>query len=270
MIFAKIFSAMFDGSMYGAGADVFAVWVYLLAKCDYTGHIEVNARKIAGDIGTSVESVDKAIAYLEQPDPRSRSTNEEGRRIVREGQFLYRIVNFETYRDMRDAEAKREYDRNYQRKRYQERKTSSRKTYEKTRDSSHIDKDLDKEKPSTTLVNSPSESTPLVGGVARVVETWNRITGGKLPRVAKVTSKRERVIKARLKEQGWLEDFETACAYVSESDFYLGKNDRGWTATIDFLLRPNKAAELAEKSSVPAVTIPAESGGFDNELKKLF
>jgi hypothetical protein len=146
MIFAKIFSAMFDGSMYGAGSDVFAVWTWLLTKCDYTGHIEVNARKLAGEIGASVEAIEKAIAFLEKPDPYSRGKEEDGRRIVREGEFLYRIVNYESYRDIRDAESKREYDRTYQRKRYAENKTSSRRIYEKTRDSSHIELDRERDK----------------------------------------------------------------------------------------------------------------------------
>ena len=41
------------------------------------------------------------------PDPNSRSEVEEGRRLVRQGQFLYRLPTFEHYQRARDHEARK-------------------------------------------------------------------------------------------------------------------------------------------------------------------
>lgn len=84
----------------------------------------------------------------------------------------------------------------------------------------------------------------------QVVESWNTITSGKLPK-AKLTTKRRDLIRTRVKEDGWLDDFKAACAYVVKSAFHLGQNDRGWVATLDYLLQAGKATELAEKSTAP-------------------
>lgn len=84
-----------------------------------------------------------------------------------------------------------------------------------------------------------------------IIDFWNAATYKKLPQ-AKSTTKRKQLIKTRLREPGWLNDFQAACRYVADTAFYRGDNERGWVASIDFLLRPDKATELAEKAAQPA------------------
>lgn len=92
------------------------------------------------------------------------------------------------------------------------------------------------------------------GGAAQVVEIWNaRVEGTNLPK-ARATPKRSRVILARLKEPGWLDDFREALASIRSSEWHRGGNDRGWIATIDYLLQAGKATELAEKARTKPVT----------------
>ena len=88
---------------------------------------------------------------------------------------------------------------------------------------------------------------------SEVVTIWNTVTAGKLP-TAKLTPKRQALIKTRLKEPGWLPDFRAACAYLAESSWHQGNNDRNWIATLDFILQAGKATELAEKATQPAKT----------------
>jgi hypothetical protein len=85
---------------------------------------------------------------------------------------------------------------------------------------------------------------------AVVITIWNTLTAGKLPQ-AKSTLKRQTVIQTRLKEPGWLPDFRAACAFLAETPWYTGANDRGWVATIDYALQAGKATELAEKATQP-------------------
>jgi hypothetical protein len=53
----------------------------------------------------------EVIDYLCQPDPDSRNTAHDGRRLVREGSFQYFVPSHEHYRKMQSMEDRREYNR---------------------------------------------------------------------------------------------------------------------------------------------------------------
>ena len=110
--------------MYGAGPDVFAVWGYTIANA-VDSQVELNAAYLAPLIGTTVERVQAAIAYLCASDPRSRSKGEEGRRLVPEGEFAYRVPNHDRYRRLRDERDRREYMRTYQQARRARRRVAA-------------------------------------------------------------------------------------------------------------------------------------------------
>lgn len=113
-MFCKFFATAFEGSMYGAGADVFAVWTYVLSHTMYS-RVEINPEAVAPKIGMTVEAVEAALRYLEMPDKRSRSKEHDGRRMVKEGEFAYYIPNHRTYLDIKDNEDLRVYNARKQR-----------------------------------------------------------------------------------------------------------------------------------------------------------
>lgn len=114
------------------------------------------------------------------------------------------------------------------------------------------------------LMNSPveqSKGTSAARAAARVVDLWNQIAVPRgLPK-ARLTAKRERAIGTRLREAGWLADFERACAHVAATPFYRGVNERGWVATLDFVLQAGRATELAERAQVPTIDEAEPAGG---------
>ncbi len=118
-MYGRVFEQMYEGSMMGAGMNVFSLWNYMLIKAR-RGVVEVNpelvAYKLAGAdrISDTVKEVEAALEYLMQPDPKSRSSAEDGRRIIKEGQFQYRIVNWEHYENIRNEAEKRAYNRQAQ------------------------------------------------------------------------------------------------------------------------------------------------------------
>jgi hypothetical protein len=57
-----------------------------------------------------------------------------------------------------------------------------------------------------------------------------------LPQAARMTPDRERRIAARLKDYG-IEGWQRALANIEKSSFLTGTNDRGWRASLDFLLQ---------------------------------
>lgn len=109
-MYGKFFASAFTGSMFGAGADVFSVWGYVIAHA-VAGRVELNPRMLAASIGAPVERMELAIEFLCSPDPHSRNPAEEGRRLVLDGAYQYRVTSHEIYRGMQTEEHRREYNR---------------------------------------------------------------------------------------------------------------------------------------------------------------
>lgn len=109
-MFGKHFESMYEGSMYGAGVNVFAVWGYVIAKAQRS-RVELNPRKLADTLGGSVKEIEEAIGYLCKPDAESRFKEHNGRRLVKEGEFQYFVPSHEYYRSIKSEEHRREYNR---------------------------------------------------------------------------------------------------------------------------------------------------------------
>jgi hypothetical protein len=77
------------------------------------------------------------------------------------------------------------------------------------------------------------------------LDAWNGYCGT-LPKAQKLSEKRKRQIRSLLKENEDLTYWETVIKRLASSDFCTGKNDRGWTANIDFLLRPDTHLKIME------------------------
>jgi hypothetical protein len=111
-MYGKIYAQMFTGSMYGIGPVPIAVWAYVLANTRADHRVELNPRPLADAIGnTTAGEVQEAIDVLSSPDPGSRSQDHDGRRLIQEGQYMYFVPSHERYRNMKNAEDLREYNR---------------------------------------------------------------------------------------------------------------------------------------------------------------
>jgi hypothetical protein len=109
-MYGKFFKSTFTGSMCGAGADVFAVWGYVIAN-KVKSAVELNPVVLSGLIGMTPDRVSAAIDHLCKPDPNSRNPAHEGKRLVREGVFQYFVVSDDIYAAIRDEDSRREYNR---------------------------------------------------------------------------------------------------------------------------------------------------------------
>lgn len=68
----------------------------------------------------------------------------------------------------------------------------------------------------------------------------------KLPPVQKLSDTRKKHLKARLKDCGGIEGWKSAVYKLESSDFCKGKNDRGWKADFDFIIRESSFIKLME------------------------
>ena len=109
-MYGKHFESMYDGSMYGAGIAVFAVWGYVIAHTRRS-RVELNPRKLSDTLGGTQEEIVAAIEFLMAPDPNSRHKEREGRRLIKEGEFQYFVPAWEDYQTIRNEDGRREYNR---------------------------------------------------------------------------------------------------------------------------------------------------------------
>ena len=78
----------------------------------------------------------------------------------------------------------------------------------------------------------------------RIKDIYNQFCTN-LPQVQKITEKREKAIDKFLKEFTE-EQFIEICILANSTDFLIGKNEKGWKADFDFLMRIDKATNILE------------------------
>lgn len=104
--------------MVGAGAIVFAVWGYVIAKHmpdrEYGSVVTLNPKVIGPILGEAPEAITDAIDYLCAPDPGTTTPTAKGRRLIKIAPFEYQVVNGAKYRAIRDEETRKQQNREAQ------------------------------------------------------------------------------------------------------------------------------------------------------------
>ena len=117
-MYAKVFTSMWDGSLHGH-LEASAVLMALVTLCNADGVIDMTPEAISGRTGWPIDFIRKGIGELEAPDFRSRTPDDEGRRIVRldsHREWGWIIVNYRKYRQMSDPDVIRNQTRERVRK----------------------------------------------------------------------------------------------------------------------------------------------------------
>lgn len=88
---------------------------------------------------------------------------------------------------------------------------------------------------------------------SRIVEIYNEVCGAKLPQCMKLTDKRRNLIKGcwnlEIKGMFPFRKSEFWAAYFTDclnNKHWIGENDRGWTADIEFLTKQDKVLKVLE------------------------
>ena len=85
-------------------------------------------------------------------------------------------------------------------------------------------------------VNSPSSSLENI---------WNANCGD-LPKIKVLSSDRKRAWATRWKESPEISYWVEIVKSMASNPFFSGDNDRGWRATVDFILKPGKHVRISE------------------------
>lgn len=89
--------------------------------------------------------------------------------------------------------------------------------------------------------------------ISDIAKAWNfHFDGTPVPKVdvkRVLRGKRATSLSARINEDSVLNDrlvWEAMIIHLRENDFYLGKNDRGWKVTFDYICNQNKVDKLLD------------------------
>jgi len=120
-MYGKLFAQMYDGTLGTQGPwQALVTFQQFIILADREGIVDMTAEAIARRTTIPLDIIKIGISTLEQPDPHSRTPDEDGRRIVRlsdDREWGWRVINYIHYRNIRSQEERREYMRNYQRQR---------------------------------------------------------------------------------------------------------------------------------------------------------
>ena len=113
MGYTKLDEQLVQSSIMSTDPNTFKIFITLLASCRPDCIAHVSSTFLAAACYMPIEAVDHSLAILEAPDNRSRSAEDDGRRIRRvDGGYF--IINYSKYRDHNysgkpEAVRKREY-----------------------------------------------------------------------------------------------------------------------------------------------------------------
>lgn len=179
-MYGKVFASLWDGSLYGQ-SDPQLVFLFLIARADRKGFVDVGFQAIAGPTGLSLERVRAAVAVLEAPDPQSRTPDLDGARLERidsHRDWGWRIVNHAHYRELRDEDTRRVQNAEAQarrRARQQESAPVSTSHHESPK-SAHADADAEARE-STTRADQPRAGQSVAAAAESAAAAARLITG---------------------------------------------------------------------------------------------
>ena len=128
-MFTKLYSSLCLSSVWSEDPPTRILWITLLASADRKGFVYGSPVGLAAVARLPLDDVKASLEKLASPDPESSdlqmNPDNEGRRIRPiDGGWL--IINYVRYRDIRDADARREQNREAQARFRAKRKTSPR------------------------------------------------------------------------------------------------------------------------------------------------
>lgn len=113
-MYVKIFREILMSSIWDEDTDVRLLWITLLVLADQDGYVRGTPEALARAARLSRKAVDRGLEVLQMPDPESRTSENDGRRIEpAPGGFM--VLNYKAYRETRNEEERRAYMRDYMR-----------------------------------------------------------------------------------------------------------------------------------------------------------
>ena len=128
-----------------------------------------------------------------------------------------------------------------------------------------IEKEIEKEKEIEIEKNIEKENIILSSDTFATndfVEVYMRECFN-LPQIRTLTDKRKKAINS-FKKTYKMSEWEEVCKIANNTDFLIGKNDRGWKADFDFLINVNNATKVLEGKYTGGKTTQTQQSDTSN------
>lgn len=116
--YAKLSSSITTSSIWCEDDRTFKLWIGMLANADARGHVDGSVPGLARMLGCTIPEAEASLEKLLAPDPYSRTSDHEGRRLLLEPGGWF-VVNYGLYRNQGQTKdgSRAEYFRNYRKRR---------------------------------------------------------------------------------------------------------------------------------------------------------
>lgn len=250
-MYNKIFAKILDSSIWLEATATRIVWLMFLAVMDEDGFAQFAAvANVAHRARVSLDEATAAVMCLQGPDLNSSDPANEGRRIERvPGGWM--VLNAEKYRDIVTRENIKAQTRERVRKHRARQEEASAKEPCNAACNAPVtpsDTDIKEEDLIAPAQNAGAQARSAAVVVAKpgdLMELWNATTTKPIPRCRELTVLRSKKASARLRERP-IAEWRDVIARIQASPFCRGDNDRGWTATFDWILQPDVATKILE------------------------
>ena len=111
----KLFHSITASTIWSEPNATRICWITMLAIADRDGYVGASIPGLATIARLTIEEVEIALAAFQAPDKYSRNQAHEGRRIETAPRG-WTILNYGEFRDLRDEDARREFERERKRK----------------------------------------------------------------------------------------------------------------------------------------------------------
>lgn len=110
MGYAKLFSSIIHSTIWREPPHVKILWITMLAMSDKDGAVMASVPGLADAARVTIEQCNSGLQRLQEPDPYSRTKENDGRRIT-EIDGGWALLNYPKYRDLKSEEEIKEKNR---------------------------------------------------------------------------------------------------------------------------------------------------------------
>lgn len=236
----------------------------MLAMADKNGVVEASIPGLADFARVETKDCESALEELSAPDPYSRTSDYDGRRVESIDGVGWKLLNFPKYRLKLNDDERREYNRKKQAE-WREKNKPVKQKSKKVIDSQSLSAlsaqaEADTEalciedevvtSSSHPAVPSGNGKSPDFRQIESEIQTeWNALAEEFGFRPVKAWNEdRKKHLRARIRDAFWRDNWREAIRRVPLDPWNLGENERHWTATIDWFLRDKTVPALMEKT----------------------
>lgn len=260
--FTKLFDSIVGSTIWQEPDHTRLVWITMMAKADQDGVVDASVPGLAHFANVPIGACEQALATLLAPDKYSRTPDHEGRRIeaYNDGQRSgWILLNHSKYREARNREERKAYNREWMAKKRAEDKSPQKSTVDDCGQSgpqwTQAEAEADTEAKSKSKAKAGAKKSNVSRGT-RLPSDWQ-------PTEADVAYATSQQVEAKIESEKF-KDWWAAAAGAKGVKLDWSATWRTWVRRADKTLSAPSTAKLGSKAALEASESP-----MDKELARI-